>query len=209
MQKLKDFVLRIFPAQTHRVLKYSFVFTFIFGFVAHGYCFLNVLFSHDNLIIFADRSEEQWKLTLGRFFVPIYRALRGGYNSPLLIGVLALLWISLSVYFCCRFFDIKSRAVTAAVSAVFTVNLTVIAQASTYLYELDFDMFALLCAVLAAYLWKKGGKALFAVPLFVFASLGIYQSYVEATVALMIMHSIVALVKEYNADVKQIFKKGP
>lgn len=208
MQKLKDFALRIFPVQTHRLLKYSFVFTFVFGIIAHGYCFFNGLFSHDNLIIFADSSEEQWKLTLGRFFVPIYRALRGGYNSPLLIGVLALLWMSLSVYFCCRFFDIKGRAVTAAVAAVFTVNLTVIAQASSYLYELDFDMFALLCAVSAACLWKKGGKAMLAVPLFVFASLGIYQSYVEVTVALMIIYSIVALVKEYNADAKRIFKKG-
>lgn len=195
MEKIKKALYGIFPAETFAVLKTSFAATFILGFIAHGYAFLNGIFSHDDLMIFADSSEEQWKLTLGRFFVPIYRALRGGYNSPLLIGVLALVWISLSVYFCCRFFDIKSRAVTVAFSAVFTVNMTVIAQTASYLYELDFDMFALLCAVLAACLWKKGGKAMFAVPLFVLASLGIYQSYVEVTVALMIMHSIVALEK--------------
>lgn len=208
VEKFKKALRIAFPSETLAVLKTSFAATFILGFIAHGYAFLNAFFSHDNLVIFADRSEETWKLTLGRILVPIYRSLRGGYNSPLLIGVLSLFWISLSVYFCCRFFDVKSRAVAVAFSAVFTVNLTVIAQTATYLYELDFDMLALLCAVLAAFLWKKGGKAMLAVPLFVFVSLGIYQSYVEVTVALMIMHSIVALVKEYSADVKRIFKKG-
>lgn len=206
MQKLKDFVLRIFPVQTHHVLKYSFVFTFIFGIVAHGYCFFNGLFSHDNLVINADTTEELWKLTLGRYLVPVYRSFRGGLALPLLIGVISLVWISLAVYFCCRFFDISKLPSVAAFSVVMTVNLTVVSQASGFLYELDFDMLALLCAVLAAYCWKCGGMTYWLAPVFVFASLGLYQAYVAVTITLMMLYSIISLANSENA--KSIIVKG-
>lgn len=140
--------------------------------------------------------------------MPVYRAFRGGVNSPVLTGFLALVWISLAVYFCCRLFGAVRRRVVAAIAAVFTVNLTVIAQTSGFLYELDFNMFALLCAVLAACFWKRGGKALLASPLFVLVALGIYQSYVSVTAVLMMVCSVLALTKSYDADTKRIVLKG-
>lgn len=208
MMKIKHALRCVFPEKEDRTLKYSFLFTFALGLTAYGYAFFNGLFSYDNLTIFADAAEESWKLTLGRFFVPVYRAVRGGANSPVLIGFSALAWISLAVYFCCRLFGVRRRLIVAAVSAVFAVNLTVVAQISGFLYELDFNMFALLCAVLAACAWKRGGKALLLSPLFALVALGIYQSYVSVTVVLMMVCSMCALVKSYDADTKRIALKG-
>lgn len=208
MQKIKELLERIFPCGTRRVLKFSFIFTFVFGFAAHGYCFLNGNFRHDNLVIYAELGEELWKLRLGRYLVPVYRLFRGGLSLPLFIGIISLVWISLAVYFCCRFFGVSKLPTVAAFSAVMAVNITVISQAASYLYELDFDMFALLCSVLAACCWKRGGKAYWLTPVFVFVSLGIYQAYLAVTVTLMMLYSIIALAKEEDTDAKKVVVKG-
>ncbi len=201
-------VCAIFPSDRLKTLKMSFIATFILGFVAHGYAFFNSLFSHDGLVICADVGEEMWKVTLGRFLVPFYRMFRGNIESPLLIGTLSLIYISLSVYFCCRLFKIERLRTIIAISAVFTVNTTVIAQTATYLYELDFDMLALLFAVIAAYCWSLDGKYCFLCPVFVFLSLGIYQSYICVTIILIMIYSIIEFAKNYNANTKRIVING-
>ena len=65
---------------------------FIWGGIAHGIAFISNSVSHDSLNEFdANHFGNEWKIELGRIFVPIYRALtRDMVTISWLIGFLAL-----------------------------------------------------------------------------------------------------------------------
>ena len=46
-----------------------FVSTFIFGFIAHGYIYLNGVFSHDATRVF--QNDFAYQISLGRFFTTV------------------------------------------------------------------------------------------------------------------------------------------
>ena len=143
------------------------IVTFVWGLVAHAYAFLNPTFSHDSMWIYANAAEEDWKVQLGRIFVPVYRQLfRGGISAPWLIGCLSMLWIGIACYLVCRIFEIKSFRGIAFVAGIMTANHTVTTLMGTYIHDGDCDMLALLAAVLSAYMWysHKGWGSLRWVP---------------------------------------------
>ncbi len=193
-----------------RRLVFCLVSVLIWGLIAHGYGFLNCNFSHDSLNAFyADTREDQWKLENGRFIVPVYRALfRGRFALPWLIGLLALVFIGLSLFLMARMLKLHSPLLLVLTSGILTVNLSVTAQTATYIHELDCNCLALLLAVGAVYLWYfyrgwlpfLGGSAL------IFLSLGIYQSYFAAAATLMILLSLMDLFQE--EDVSFVFLRG-
>lgn len=182
--------------------------TFFTGLVAHAYAFFHDSFSHDALGgIYANVFEDNWKIALGRFFVPTYRSVvRGSISVPWLIGLLALLWIGLSVYLIVRMFSLQSRVVITLLAGIMAVNLTVTAMTATFLYELDVDMLALLAATAAAYLWHRckwgwlPGMALVAL------ALSIYQAYLSVAIVLVMLASIWALLRGETAQ--SVFFKG-
>lgn len=179
-----------------KMLLQSFIYTFIFGFISHGYCFLNTVMSHDalnNIYIGA-----KWtRLRAGRFFYPIYLSwVRGRVLVPWLIGCLAIIWISFVVYMIVKIFEISKTVIIAVVAGICVANPTVYSIAATYLHDLDADMFALMCAVLGAYLWSKAiasidiknrvillGVGAFATSV----ALGIYQSFLSVTIVLIML----------------------
>ena len=72
-----------------------------------GGAFTNFTVSHDSLnemflsgdIRYAAGSVADWKISLGRFLYPAYRAVfSSGAGTPWLSGVLSLVWVSLAVY---------------------------------------------------------------------------------------------------------------
>lgn len=189
----------------YKLLKKSFIYTYVIGAIAHGYCFTNQIASHDalnNLYI-----GEKWsKAGLGRFFYPVYISLtRGRILLPWLVGLLGLFWTSLAVYLILQLFDINKTGLIAAVSAIAVTNPTVYALAATYLHDFDADLFALFLSVSSAYLWKKAlgkkerrARCSFLVlgALLLSIGFGIYQSYVSVTMALIMMVSIENLLKD-------------
>lgn len=189
---------------------FCFVSTFILGLAAHAYVMLNNNMSHDWLNAFvATDIEEEWKIRLGRYIVPLYRNIfRNSIALPWLIGIISLLWYSASSYLITKTFDVQSRIVMFLISGVVVTNITVTAQCATYLYEADFNAFALLLAVAAAYIWKKHTKIYHLMPsaILLFISMGIYQSYVCVTVALILAVSIFDLFDEKN--IKTVILKG-
>lgn len=191
-----------------KMLVFAIVCTFLWGMLAHGYCFFDNSVSHDSLNEFhAAIFGNEWKMQLGRVFTPLYRdLLRGDATMPWLIGVLALLWIGLAVFFACKVLDIQSKAVIALTAGIFAVNITVSANAATYLNDLDNHMFALLCAVLAVYCWKELPRGELLGAVFVMGSLGIYQGYLTVTIVLVMFASILALLR--GDSVGQVLFRG-
>lgn len=169
---------------------------FVWGLAAHGYGFLQSSFSHDSLTEFnAADGGDVWKVRLGRFVIPVYRAVfRTELTLPWMIGLLSLVWIGLAVFLVAKLFRMESRGLVLVTAGIFTVNLTVSATAATYLHDFDCDMFALLCAVGAVYCWNTDKtKYLLLGAVSVALSLGIYQSYLSVTIVLVMFVCILDL----------------
>ena len=189
---------------------FCFMATFIIGLAAHAYVMLNNNMSHDWLNAFvATDIENITKIRVGRYIVPLYRAIfRNSIALPWLIGLISLLWYSVSSYLIARIFDIKSRIITVLISGIVVTNITVTAQFATYLHEADFNAFALLLAVAASYVWKMHTKIYHLIPgaIFLFISMGIYQSYVCVTIMLIICASVLDLFEEKS--IKNVITRG-
>ena len=187
---------------------FCLIVTFVLGLITHAYMFFQDSFSHDGLNeLNADIFGNEWRIQLGRFAVPLYRALtRGNMSVPWLIGVISLLWIALSVYLTVKIFDIKTKPLIVLTAGIFATNVAVIATTATYIHDLDSNMFALFLSVCAVYLWKKYKFGfLVAIPI-VTISLGMYQAYVSVTITLIIIHLILDLLK--GSKFQDVFVKG-
>ena len=194
----------------------SFAAVFLFGLLAHGYAFTNFTVSHDSLnemflsgdIRYAAGSVADWKISLGRFLYPAYRAVfSGGAGTPWLSGVLSLVWVSLAVYLVSRLFSVDNALLLAVIGALFVTNVSYSALAATYIYDLDGDMLAMLLAVCAAYLLLRGTlrrRALAVIP--IVGSLALYQAMISVTVSLVMIACILQLLESESA--KAVFFDG-
>ena len=182
---------------------------FFWGLLAHAYGFLRCNLSHDALNAFvATPREEIWKVELGRFLVPVYRAVfRGPVTLPWLTGLLGLLWTAAALVLLTGIFRMESRVLVFLTAGILTTNITCIAQVATYLYEYDCNALALLLSVAAVYLWYRGGVVRFlAGSLCLTASMGLYQAYFAVAVTLMVWKSVMDLLDEN--DVRQVVLRG-
>lgn len=170
-------------------LRFSMVAVFLWGMLAHGYCFFNNAISHDSMREFHGAIVgNDIKLAAGRIFVPLYRdLLRSDATLPWLIGALSLIWIGLAVFLVIRMLRIESKGLAFLTAGVFAANITVASTAATYLHDLDCNMFSLLLAVSAVYVWRqlKWGWVLGAPLLMV--SLGIYQSFLFVAITIIMI----------------------
>ena len=189
-----------------------FFSVFIIGLITHGFIFSNFFLSHDALnefylfgpINYYDYSVVIHKVSLGRFFAPIYDIVfRGSVASPWLVGILSLLWIALSIYFVCLLFNINSKLEIGIISAIFLTNLSLVSEIGSFMNDLDSYAFALLLAVLSVYFWNKGKFMLIPSLICLVLMLGIYQSMLSVMITLVIFISIRKLLnnEEYKKDV--------
>ena len=182
----------------------------VFSLIAHAYGFLNNIFSHDSLnALYADPTENQWKIALGRFLVPFIRSVtRGSLAIPWLIGILATVYLFVASYLILRIFETKSKLFAIIVPAIMVTNVSVIASVATYIYEFDIDMLALLFSILSVYVWKSKNciKNYLCSVLLIILSAGIYQSFICVAAVLMVFILILNLLE--GKDFKNVFTKG-
>ncbi len=162
--------------------------------------------SHDSLNAFvADSAENRWKYSIGRFLVPLLRQFFGKISLPWTYGIVSFVIIGCVTYLITELFEIKKIMHILLSAGILTVNLTVIAMVATYLYELPYDMIALLLAVYATYILYKStnfkSKYLLSGLLIVLVE-GIYQAQV------CVIPVIVALItiRELSRNTQKISK---
>lgn len=193
-------------------LKASFLCTFFWGLLAHGFAFANLNLSHDSLNEFYLFDSTPIKFRLGRFSEPILRVITGEFvTMPWLTGFITLLLISGAVCFTVRIFELSSLGEIALLSGIFTTNITVTALVGTYSHDLSGNMFALFLSVWTVYLWKQTceqfSPGLFSLAVIATAfSLGFYQSFLSVSIVLIMIYSILQLLKGSSAA--NVFKKG-
>ena len=168
-------------------LQFISLVTILCYLLAHGYRIGNLMLSGDSLLM-VYQNDYAWQIALGRCFQPIWLFLRGSITSPWLISVLAIFWLILSVYFLVQVLGLKSRLSMFAAALVMTINITFTAANATFLPWVDFYGFALFLAIFAVWLYgqKKPVLAILGSLLLAF-SLGTYQAYICAAVALMMI----------------------
>lgn len=196
-------------AEEKRLLLLCFAACFGFGLAAHAYGFLSGSFSHDMLnALVTDPVETYWKMQLGRPGIVLYRRVfRGLIAAPWQLGLLSLLWLSLSCFLMVKLFRVKSRLFTVLLGGILTVNITTIAMTATYLYEMDADLFAVLLGVCAVFLWDRfgwGGAMLGT--MLTACCMGTYQSMVSVPVSLVMLLCVAALLR--GEEFSQVFGKG-
>ena len=196
-------------AEERKLLLLCFAAVFGFGLAAHAYGFLHASFSHDMLnALVADPLETYWKMQLGRPGIVIYRRIfRGVIAAPWQLGLLSLVWLSLSCFLTVKLFRVKGWGFPVLLAGILTVNITTIAMTATYLYEMDADLFAMLLGVCAVLLWDRyGWPGALLGALLTACCMGTYQSMVSVPVTLVMLLCIAALLR--GEPFAEVFRKG-
>ena len=151
---------------------------------AHGYRFMNNLYTADTLgSIFQD--DIHWQRSLGRFMQPLTMIFRGCIVSPWLLGVISIVFFSLSVYLISEILKIEDKLLLFVICGILSCNVTITCALAGYTPWIDIYMTALFFAVFGVYLFTKDKPVFYILGMVSFAvSMGFYQAYICAAFVL-------------------------
>ncbi len=161
--------------------------TFIIGMLTHGFCYLNMMYSHDSLAAINQNTDFAWKISIGRFLQLINIYLRGPMVLSWVIGVLSLLWLAIAICFLVQLLGFTSSVAIYATVGLLATNTALTLTNASYIHEADSFMLALLFAVLAVYTFDKYRYGFLLSPLLLVACCGFYQAYLAAAVVLFML----------------------
>lgn len=181
-----------------------FVYVFVLGLIAHGFCYFNGNFSGDSLF-YLYRNDAKDMVAMGRYIRPVYGVFKGKLTMPVVNGMLSLFFISISSYLVIDIFKIKNKYFKFFVCAILTVNSSISLLNASYIHDSDAYMFSLMLSLFASKLLISNNKAnYFLTCIILIVSLGIYQSFVEVTIFVVIAVAIKEIIN--RNDIKIIFK---
>lgn len=185
-------------------IKKLFIFSCIIFFVCHAYCFLNLTYSHDSLMIF--QIDKNWQFSLGRIFQPIYVQIRGMITSPLWVGTLTFSYSFLALCFFSKFLKTKNVVELIIVSGMLLSSSTMALSNATYMPWADIYMLAFMLNALGAYIAINHKKFSWLTVICFVLSLGLYQAYIQVGVILLMFDVFKDVIE--NKDFRASLKKG-
>lgn len=187
-----------------KMLKKIILYTVIWGVLAHGYRYLNGIYSHDSVMVFQE--EFEWQFSLGRFLQPLYLLLRGNIMSSYLISMISLLFLSFSNYIVIKMFRFNNKVAQILICGIMSTNYVLTLSYATYMPWADIFMIALFAAVLAVHLFDNYKYGYLFVPFCIIVTCGLYQAYFSMTIVLF-MCLLIRDVFEHQ-ETKVIINKG-
>ena len=179
---------------------------FVFGLAAHGYAWFNRFFSHDSMETWFGPASDRFVAQLGRYLHGVFHFARGAYNPPALTGFLSLAFLTAACLLLIRLFRIRDLLFRILL-CMFLISYNALTLTyATYMHDADIYMLSLLCAVLAVYALRKGGRAVFAAPFFIFLVCGLYQSYLFTALGLLLFLAMRDLLEERS--VRSVLREG-
>lgn len=160
--------------------------TFIVGFIAYGFMYANVMFTHDAATLFY--SDQTIGFISGKWFLDvIMQGVNLGFQLPWLNGIYSLAILGVTFYYMSKILNINSRIGIASLIGVVTIFPTIL-QCQIYVSSIDVYMTAFLMSVLAAYCVSKelNWWRVLLSALFMAFSIATYQAYVGITLCLML-----------------------
>ena len=176
----------------NKELKTCFLSVLIFSLLANAFAYFNFAPHHDAInhsLFFAGN----WEISLGRFLQPIWAMIRGHVTMPWLTGVVSIIFLSISAWFCIEILNIKSNIGIILTSGFLSINYSIMELCGTYGYVLGSYTFALMLVFAGIWIVLKYQNK-YAIPLaalLFFISFGIYQVYI--TVILVIILILIML----------------
>lgn len=133
------------------LIKWSFLSTTIWMLIAHLYRWVHMTSaSHDSLLL-DQMNDAMWEISLGRFLQPVYCFLRGDIPSPFLIGILSIVFLSLTVLVTCKLLNLTSPFTIVLLSGILSTNISLILHNATYVFTVDLSMLACLLGTLSVF----------------------------------------------------------
>lgn len=164
----------------------TFALTALFFFAAHLYRFTSAGYTHDSLLI--NQSDDRLaQVALGRFLQPLYWKLRGDIPAPYLVGILSFAFLSFALYLIVELLSIERMPSIALVCAALTANATLIISNGSYISWTDVYMLSFLLSVVSVFVCVRWRFGFLAAPIFLCASLALYQSYISCAALLFLM----------------------
>jgi len=186
-------------------LRFILICVAVFTMLAHSYRYLSMSFSGDAMLL-SQTGEELYQTSLGRFLQPVYWQIRGYITAPLLIGLFATAFLSISAAVIIRLFRISHPLHIALICGVLAVNETLAVSNATYLPWTDVYMLSMLFSVLGVLITFRHPRGWLVSPLFYCLSLGLYQSYLPVAAALVIL--LLLLETLQNGSLASIWQRG-
>lgn len=184
-----------------------FFVVFAVALLVHLYMFTHKFINHDD--IGALYTHGAYAIYSARWFIVPLTGLTGNISSPWLNGVVSTLFLSVAVVLIARLFKVN-RYAPAILMGVTLVSFPVIASTYTYMFCSVPYMFALLFAVVGAYLIRSEKLPFMAFGSVAIAlAMGCYQSYFcLAVVILLVVVGLDLLDDRFDGSFKRIFFTG-
>ena len=152
---------------------------------AHGFLFSNEFFSHDSVSYFTYATGSfSFYTGIGRFVIPVYELIKGDVAAPWLIGLLFILWMTLTALVVTHLLKIRSTFGMILTTSLLCTNTALTLTGATYIYCMDEYAFALFTAVSAVYLIHRGRWWTVPGVFLLIVSLAVYQAYFTVAASL-------------------------
>lgn len=184
-----------------------FFIIFAIAMLVHLYMFTHKFINHDD--VGALYTNGSYAIFSARWFIAPLTRLTGNISSPWLNGLVSTLFLSLAAVLIVRIFQIKHYA-PAILMGVSLVAFPVVASTYTYMFSAVPYMFALLFAVVGAYLIRSEKLPFMALGSIAIAlAMGCYQAYFcLAVVILLTVVGLDLLDDRFDGSFKRIFFTG-
>ncbi len=169
--------------------KTAFFSALILGLCIHMPMLLRDIPNHDGL---DSMYFDQNMVTSGRWFLTVACGISSYYTLPWMIGILAVLYLSLTSVALTEFLKVHKKRNIIFISGLLTA-FPAIASTFAYVFTMDGYMMGLLLAVLAPLCVQKRKRGFLAGGVCLAFSLGIYQAYLPFAI-LLSMYAVVLIV---------------
>ena len=175
-----------------REWKVACLTAFLLGVLMHAPMMLQDIPNHDGL---DSMHFDQNMITSGRWFLTIACGISSYYTIPWLIGLLAMLYVSLASVVLVDFLEVKSTLAIMLISGLL-VTFPSLAATFSYVFTMDGYMLALFLAILSVWLTKRKRLGFITGAVCLAFSLGIYQAYLPFAVLLCIYGILMIAMKQ-------------
>jgi len=169
-----------------KALVQTVFYTALFSLLAHGYRFLNMSFSGDAAQI-SQAEEIAYQVSIGRFLQPILWMIRGHITAPLTIGLFATVALIGAAILIVSMLGVTSQLSILLICGILATNETLGVSYATYLPWVDVYMISFFFAMAGVYISERWRWGFLISPLMYFLSLGLYQSYIQTAVVMIIL----------------------
>ena len=175
-----SFILRAWKSDDR--IKPIFISVFAFSIIAHLFRYTNSAFNSDSLGIFRGGVDIPKQIGRGRWLQPLYLYVRGSISAPYLIGMLATVYLALSIILIVKILEIRNPGRIVILCGLLSVAPSITITNAAYVPWADVFMLSLLFSMISAWFMTRTNvkcRYLLAA-FFLVLSLALYQAYIDA-----------------------------